>query len=92
MDQLSLGVMCRSAKENEHRRPIHPLHFDRIDPDLRSRIFLEHGYGERFGVSDEQTFPHLLELRNDGIEAANLALEGYGLKIVETRPVTADAK
>ncbi|MEJ7755219.1 MAG: hypothetical protein WKF83_01795 [Nocardioidaceae bacterium] len=26
----------------------------RIDADLRERIFLEHGYGERFGVSDEQ--------------------------------------
>src|SRR5512144_2469087 len=54
MDQLTLGVMSQSAKENEHRRPIHPLHFDRIDPGLQSRIFLEHGYGERFGVSDEQ--------------------------------------
>ena len=54
MDQLTLGVMSQSAKENEHRRPIHPLHFDRIDPELQSRIFLEHGYGERFGVSDEQ--------------------------------------
>ena len=54
MDQLSLGVMSQSAKENEHRRPIHPSHFDRIEAGLRSRIFLEHGYGERFGVSDDQ--------------------------------------
>ena len=54
MNALTLGVMSQSAKENEHRRPIHPLHFDRIDPGLRARIFLEHGYGERFGVSDEQ--------------------------------------
>ena len=54
MDQLTLGVMSQSAKENEHRRPIHPQHLDRIDPGLRSRIFLEHGYGERFGVTDDQ--------------------------------------
>ena len=54
MDQLSLGVMSRSRKENEHRLPIHPLHFERIEAGLRSRIYLEHGYGERFGVSDEQ--------------------------------------
>jgi alanine dehydrogenase len=54
VDQLTLGVMARSRKENEHRLPIHPQHFDRIDDDLRRRIFLESGYGEHFGVSDEQ--------------------------------------
>jgi alanine dehydrogenase len=54
MEQLTLGVISASAKENEHRRPIHPLHLDRIEPALRARVFLEHGYGERFGVSDEQ--------------------------------------
>jgi alanine dehydrogenase len=53
MDQLKLGVLATSSKENEFRRPIHPQHFDRIDPDLRTRIFLENGYGERYGVSDE---------------------------------------
>jgi alanine dehydrogenase len=46
--------MARSRKENEHRLPIHPQHFDRIDDDLRRRIFLESGYGKRFGVSDDQ--------------------------------------
>jgi alanine dehydrogenase len=54
MEPLTLGVMSTSAKENEHRRPIHPRHVDRIDAGLRVGIFLEHGYGERFGVSDEQ--------------------------------------
>ena len=51
---LSLGVIALSRKENEHRLAIHPLHLDRIDADLRERVFLERGYGERFGVSDEQ--------------------------------------
>ncbi len=54
MDQLTLGVVSRSRKENERRLPIHPRHFERIDADLRERIFLEHGYGEDFGVADEQ--------------------------------------
>ncbi|WP_020386498.1 N(5)-(carboxyethyl)ornithine synthase [Kribbella catacumbae] len=54
MDQLTLGVIGRSRKENEHRLPIHPHHFDRIDEDLRRRVFLESGYGERFGISDLQ--------------------------------------
>lgn len=34
--------------------PIHPHHLDRIDADLRKTIYLEHGYGEPFGVPDEQ--------------------------------------
>ena len=54
MDQLSLGVMARSRKENERRLAIHPLHIERIDAGLRRRIYLEHGYGERFGIPDEQ--------------------------------------
>ena len=53
MDQLSLGVLATSSKENEFRQPIHPQHFDRIDADLRARMILERGYGERYGVSDE---------------------------------------
>jgi alanine dehydrogenase len=53
MDQLSLGVMARSRKENERRLAIHPLHIERIEVGLRRRIYLERGYGERFGVPDE---------------------------------------
>lgn len=53
MPELSLGLMAQSRKPDEQRLPIHPSHFGRIDPALRGRIFLESGYGERFGVSDE---------------------------------------
>ncbi|MEZ0092558.1 alanine dehydrogenase [Streptacidiphilus sp. EB129] len=49
--------MAQSRKENEHRLPIHPAHFERIDVDLRGRIHLEQGYGEHFGVSDDQLAP-----------------------------------
>jgi GDSL-like Lipase/Acylhydrolase family len=31
-----------------------------------------------YGVSDEETFPHLLDARNEGIEVVNLGVEGYG--------------
>ena len=54
MDLLSLGVMARSRKENERRLALHPRHLDRIPDDLRSHILLEHGYGESFGMSDDQ--------------------------------------
>ena len=54
MSQLKLGLLGTTRKENEHRLPVHPLHFDRIDPALRSSIFLEEGYGSHFDVSAEQ--------------------------------------
>ncbi len=57
MNQLSLGIMAHSSKTNERRLPIHPHHFSRIDDDLQQRIRLEHGYGDRFGVPDEQLAP-----------------------------------
>ena len=53
MDRLSLGVFGTSRKENEFRLPIHPDHLERIDPDLRRSIFLEEGYGSRFGTAPE---------------------------------------
>jgi len=52
--QLSLGVMARSRKENERRLPLHPQHLHRIPDDLRESIYLERGYGDRFGMSDDQ--------------------------------------
>ncbi|QBR91394.1 N(5)-(carboxyethyl)ornithine synthase [Nocardioides euryhalodurans] len=52
MTLLDLGVIGTSAKENEHRLPLHPEHLPGLDADLRGRITLEHGYAERFGVPD----------------------------------------
>ncbi|MDT5102798.1 MAG: hypothetical protein QOI25_311 [Mycobacterium sp.] len=52
--QLKLGVIGRTAKENERRVPIHPHHLDRIDADLRANVYFERGYGEGFGVSDAE--------------------------------------
>ena len=54
MNQLSLGVMARSLKEHERRLALHPQHLERIPADLRERIYLEGGYGDRFGMSDDQ--------------------------------------
>ena len=49
---MSLGLLAGSRKPDERRLAIHPAHLERIDADLRARIVVEHGYGERFGVSD----------------------------------------
>ncbi len=54
---LTLGVVGTSAKENEHRLPLHPDHFLRIAEGIRRRITLEEGYGARFGHADEQLAP-----------------------------------
>jgi len=64
MEQLSVGVLATSSKENEFRLPIHPQHFGRIDADLRARIFLEKGYGDRFGVSDEHLATQVAGMRS----------------------------
>ncbi|TFC35709.1 alanine dehydrogenase [Cryobacterium sp. TMT2-42-4] len=64
MSRFTLGVMSRSGKPNERRLPIHPSHVERIDPDLREQMFLELGYGEQFGVSDEQLVPLVGGLRS----------------------------
>ena len=62
MEQLSVAVLSRSHKEHERRLPIHPRHLERIDADLRGSIFLERGYGERFGVPDERLAPYVAGL------------------------------
>jgi alanine dehydrogenase len=54
MELLSLGVLARSHKENEWRLPIHPWRVAELEPDLRERLVLEQGYGERFGMPDAE--------------------------------------
>lgn len=49
---LTLGVLASTRKPDERRLPIHPLHLDRIAPELRRQLIVEEGYGERFGLSD----------------------------------------
>ena len=57
MSLLRLGVIGRSAKENEYRLPLHPDHLARLEPDLAAQITLEQGYGEKFGRADADLAP-----------------------------------
>lgn len=59
MTLRSLGVIGTSAKENERRLPLHPEHLPHLDADLRAQITLEHGYGERFGATDDSLAPYV---------------------------------
>ncbi len=54
---MTLGILSSSRKPDERRLPVHPLHLERIAPELRHHIRLERGYGERFGFSDSQLEP-----------------------------------
>lgn len=54
---MTLGILSSSRKPDERRLPVHPLHLERITPELRQNIRLERGYGERFGFSDGQLEP-----------------------------------
>jgi alanine dehydrogenase len=56
---LRLGVLGRSAKENEFRLPLHPDHLPRLEPDVAAQITLEEGYGEKFGRADADLAPHV---------------------------------
>ena len=56
-NHLTLGILASTRKPDERRLPIHPLHLDRIAPEIRGRLILEEGYGERFGVSEEHLAP-----------------------------------
>ncbi|WP_066299634.1 N(5)-(carboxyethyl)ornithine synthase [Arthrobacter luteolus] len=54
---LTLGVVSSTRKPDERRLPIHPLHFERIAPEVRRQLILEEGYGEKFGVADDVLKP-----------------------------------
>ena len=73
---LTLGVIGTSRKPDERRVPIHPAHFERIDDDLRGRISVEAGYGERFGVSDDQLRPFVgrIASRDEVIATSDVVL------------------
>src|SRR5690242_8371058 len=61
---MRLGVLARTRKPDEHRLPIHPAHFDRIEPELRQRILVEHGYGADFGATDDSLAERVAAVRS----------------------------
>jgi alanine dehydrogenase len=69
--------MARSQKENERRLALHPQHLHRIPPDLRDHIYLEHRYGERFGVADDELHGLVAGLRSKAelIEECDVILQ-----------------
>ena len=84
MNHLSLGILARSQKENERRLALHPAHLGRIPAGLREHVFLECGYGERFGCSDQQLAAHVAGFRTRDQLIAECDI------ILQPKPVLAD--
>ncbi len=59
VERLTIGVVGTTRKADERRRPIHPGHLDRIDEEVREHLLFEHGYGEHFGVADDELAPYV---------------------------------
>ncbi|MFL5845858.1 MAG: N(5)-(carboxyethyl)ornithine synthase [Solirubrobacteraceae bacterium] len=52
---LNLGLVGSSRKPHERRLPVHPSHLERLPDGLE--VFVEEGYGARFGRSDDELAP-----------------------------------
>jgi alanine dehydrogenase len=73
----TLGVIGSSRKENEHRLPIHPDHFDLVPETLRGSIRFETGYGSGLGIDDAE-----LGRRFDGVAPRRELLEQSGVVLL----------
>lgn len=59
MERLTIGVVGTTRKPDERRRPVHPAHLDRIDEEVRDHLLVERGYGQHFGVNDDEIAPQV---------------------------------
>jgi alanine dehydrogenase len=82
---MDYAVIGTSRKENEKRRPIHPNHIANIPEELRGHLFFEKGYGEPFGVSDDE----ISAVTGNRAADRKKLLGGFGGVIV-TKPVIED--
>lgn len=84
MNALPVGVIGTSKKQDERRVPIHPSHLSRLPEKLCRQLFFETGYGERFGISDNE-----LKEKVGGIASRDELLENTNTTII-AKPVLAD--
>lgn len=84
MNTLKVGVIGTSRKEDERRFPIHPGHLLRIPESLRLQLIFEEGYGEPFGISDQE-----IAALTGGIATRHELLADIGTVII-AKPVLED--
>lgn len=54
MSMTDMGVIGTSKKADERRVPIHPEHLLRLPEEVRKHLIFEKGYGESFGIDDQE--------------------------------------
>ncbi|MGY4306943.1 alanine dehydrogenase [Bradyrhizobium sp. USDA 4369] len=54
---MKIGLIGSSLRENEHRAPLHPLHFPSLSGGVQRRLIVEKGYGDLFNSSDAELEP-----------------------------------
>lgn len=84
MNNLTLGVIGTSRKEDERRFPIHPDHLPRIPESIRRQLIFEKGYGAPFDVADSE-----IAAQTGGMATRDELLADLGTVII-TKPVLAD--
>lgn len=84
MPTLTMGVIGTSKKEDERRVPIHPEHLARLPEGIRRQLVFEKGYGDRFGIPDEE-----IAGQTGGVASRNELLTDLGSVIV-AKPVLSD--
>lgn len=84
MNNLKIGVIGTSKKEDEKRYPIHPAHLSRIPEELRKQLIFEEGYGLPFGITDEQ-----IASQTGGIASRHDLLSKIGTVIIN-KPILED--
>ena len=84
MNNLTLGVIGTSRKEDERRFPIHPDHLSRIPEPIRRQLIFEKGYGAPFDVADSE-----IAAQTGGMATRDELLADLGTVII-TKPVLAD--
>ncbi|MBY5162665.1 N(5)-(carboxyethyl)ornithine synthase [Salsipaludibacter albus] len=90
MERLTIGVVGTTRKPDERRRPVHPAHLDRIDVAVREHLLFERGYGEPFGVEDDEIARHVSGVvdRAELLERAEVVLmpKPLAADVAEMRP------
>ena len=84
MPALTMGVVGTSRKVDERRVPIHPDHLTRLPENIRRQLVFEKGYGERFGIPDEE-----MASQTGGVASRNELLADLGSVII-AKPVLSD--
>jgi len=88
MPLLTVSVFGTSTKEDEKRVPIHPSQLEWIDEKIRKKLTFEQGYGEPFGLSDNELSKWVdLAPREKLFECSDIILlPKPGLKDIDSMP------